>query len=888
MSEDKRDPESLLKQIKEQANNEHRGKLKIYLGAAPGVGKTYSMLEDANQKRKEDLDVIIGIIETHGRKDLEKLLISLEELSRQKIDYKGHQLQEFDLDAAIKRAPALILIDEMAHSNAPGTRHAKRWQDIKELLDRGIDVYTTLNVQHIESLNNDVSKIIHAPIKETVPDSMLELANTIELVDLPPEDLLQRLQEGKVYFPAQAEIAKDKFFRKENLIALRELALRITAQRVGEQVSLYRKGLGIKHIWSSNEKILVCVSPGNECLELIRAARRLSSSIQATWLAVFVDSKRNVLSDAKRNNAIKNLRFAEQLGAQTAVLAGDDIVKEIMLYAREQNVTLIMVWKNIVPRWKDFWRLRLADEIVRNSGEINVYIMTGVRDKDNAKDKVVKPQAAKLSSILNIYAMTLAIVTLTTLLSFILLKYTTTTNVILVYVVSVIVVVMFGKLGPVVFASLLSLIAYNWLFAPHAFAFTLTKFTYIILLLLAIVLAQIINNLTQLNKRQAEAAHKAERKAIALHRLSQKLASARGVMKLLEVGTKYIAEFFDAEVMVLLPDNDQLTVKLMVNTDKVLNAKELGVAQWVYELGQIAGVGTDTLPQADALYIPLLASQTTMGVLRVRPLNSEKLLTPDQMNFLETCANQIALTMEVDFLQEHKKQIEVQHEINHTRNILLQSISQDLRSPLAAIMLTAKSQMQMANSLNATQVYDLAQNIFQESDQLSRLINNLLQITYLENNTIKLHKESWSLQKVLDDVIRSFKEKLANTPVQLHIPIEIPLVPFDRVLMEGVFINLLENALKFSPQGGIIDIFAQLEKTRGVIVSFQDRGPGIYGDEVSKLFEKFYTGRMLTSKRGLGLGLAICRIIIEAHGGQIWAENREGGGAVFKFILPLD
>ncbi len=883
MSDQRINPEVLLKRVQAEELEEQRGKLKIYLGAAPGVGKTYSMLEDAHEKRKLGLDVVVGVVESHGRTDINTLLTGLEILPKAVIDYKGIKIEEFDLDTALKRNPGLILIDEMAHSNVVGTRHAKRWQDIKELLDCGIDVYTTLNVQHVESLNNDVSGIIHAPIKETVPDSIIECADTIELVDLPPEDLLKRLKDGKVYFPSQAVIAKDKFFRKGNLIALRELALRITAERVGAQVLLYRQGQGIKHIWSSNEKILVCVGPGADSLKLIRSARRLATTLQSAWIAVYVDSARKEASDDERNRAIKNLRVAEQLGAETTILTGVDLVKEIMNYAREQNITLIMVWKHIVPRWQDLFQNSLADAIVRNSQEINVYIITG-NDLDlYARNKIRGKYKLSLSYI---YMMAVGAVIAATSLNFLLYKFLVTRNIIIIYIVTVTLISLLGRLGPSILAAILSFFVYNWFFYPYLFNFSVTTVEYMAILILTICLGQVISNLTSLNRKQAEAARASERKATALHRLSRKLASARGYIKLLEIGASYLAELFDAGVMVLMPEDQELVVKIFVNTQQTLSAKELGVAQWVFDLGQIAGLGTDTLPEADAIYVPLLASQNTMGVLRIHPKHPEKLFTPDQMHFLETCANQIALTIEVDRLQEHHKKVEIEKEIDHTRNILLQSVSQELRAPLAAIMLTASTQMQMSKHLEADRIFNFGQTIYSESEQLSRLINNLLQITYLESAAVKLQKEPSSLQDLVIDVVKTSREKLGKTPVYVHIPIDLPLIRFDPVLLEGVFSNLLDNAIKFAPNDQVIEILAQVDVER-VVVSVEDRGPGIDGDEQSKLFEKFYRGHMLTSKRGLGLGLAICRIIVEAHGGQIWAQNRVGGGAVFKFSLPL-
>jgi two-component system sensor histidine kinase KdpD len=875
-------PEILLERAKEEERQDTRGKLKIYLGAAPGVGKTYAMLKDAAAKRKQGLDVLIGLVESHSRKDIEDLLEGLEILPRQIIEYRGRKLEDFDLDAALKRNPGLILMDEMAHTNVEGLRHAKRWQDIKELLDRGIDVYTTLNVQHIESLSDDISQIIHAPIKETVPDLMLEMADTIELIDLPPEDLLKRLQEGKVYFPEQAELAKEGFFRKGNLIALRELALRVTAERVGAQVLLYRQGLGIKHIWSTREKILVCVGTETEDLQLVRAARRLATSLQAEWVAVHVDSSKINLTEQQRNNAVKNLQIASRLGAETAILTGYDLVKEIMSYAREQNITLIMVWKHIRPRWKDLFSFRLADELVRNSREIDVYIMTG------NEDPVERPQINRSSSsmLLRIYLITLGIVALCTIMNLALYRFVDRSSLIVIYLVGVTVVALFGKVGPSFFASILSVIVYGVFFLSNSYKLSAIDLGYLGTLAVMILLTQIISHLTIQTRWQAIAARSAERRAAALHKLSRKLASTRGVDKLLNIGVHYVADVFDSEVMALLPENQILKIRTSSSGEELLNVKEQSVAQWVYDLGQIAGLGTDTLPFSEAMYIPLLASQGTMGVLRIHPKHPDILFTPEQMNFLETCANQIALTIEVDRLQEKKKQSELEKEIDHARNVLLQSVSQDLRAPLASIMLSASTQMQLSNELNSEHIKKLGQNVYNESEQLSRLINNLLQITYLESDSIKLEKQFSSLKDLVGRVLTTSREKIGKTPVYINIPAVIPNIPFDPTLLEAVLLNLIDNAVKFAPGDKPIEIYATINKDM-VIVSIEDSGPGISADEVHKLFEKFYRGRLLTTERGLGLGLAICRIIIEAHGGKIWAENRDQGGAAFRFSLPL-
>ena len=878
--EERPDPEVLLKRVQEEEYQQRGGKLKIYLGAAPGVGKTYTMLQDAIIQRARGIDVVVGIAESHGRQEIESLLKELEMLPRQEIDYRGQKLSEFDLDGALKRNPQLILVDEMAHTNAPGSRHKKRWQDIKELMNRGIDVYTTLNVQHIESLNDDVSKIILAPVKETVPDSMLEKADIIEMVDLPPEDLLKRLQEGKVYYPERAELAQKHFFRKGNLTALRELALRTTAQRVGTQVLLYRKDEGIKRIWSTKEKILVCVGSGPESVRLIRAACRDAATQKAEWLAAFVDTARTNMNEEKYNQAIQHLRMAEQLGAETRILTGFDVVTEILSYAREQNVTQIMICKHIRPHWKNIFRKDLTDELVRQAGDINVLIMTG-EDIKPAQQKPVVPRAIPWVS----YIVSIGIVALATLFDSAVSPYLRSPNLLMVYLLAVIAVSLLGEIGPAILACLLSVITYGFFFVPPSFTFGINDFEYILSLIVMLFVTLTITHLTILTRRQAESARHIEHQTSALYKLSRRLANTRGIDKLLETGTQYLSEIFNSDVIALWPQNSHLVVRSPSRENQVLDAKELGVAQWVYELGQIAGLGTDTLPFSNALYIPLSASKSTVGVLRVQP-KMKSLFRPEQMRLLEACANQIALALEVDNLEEKTHKSEIQTEINRVRNALLQAVSQDLHAPLRSIMGSASTQIEMGNKLNADKNLKLARNIFSESEQLSRLINNLLQISYMESDQIHLQMQTSSLINTIDTVIRASTKKLGKRAVNVSIPAQPINIAFDNTLLQEVFNNLIDNIVKFTPHDSPIDISVTLNNDH-VLVCVDDRGPGIVPDEIDKLFEKFYRGRMIQSERGLGLGLAICKYIVEAHGGKMWAENRSDGGASFRFTLPL-
>lgn len=882
MPESRPNPEKLLELAREEERHHLRGKLKIYLGAAPGVGKTYTMLQDAIAKRAQGLDVVVGIVETHGRKDLNEFLKGLEILPRQVVEYRGQQLTEFDLDAALMRNPALILMDEMAHTNAPGLRHDKRWQDIKELLDRGVDVYTTLNVQHVESLNDVISRIVHMHVKETVPDSMIELADTIELVDLPPEDLIKRLQEGKVYIPQQAEIAVENFFRKGNLIALRELALRVTAERVNAQVLLFRQGEGIKHIWRTKEKLLVCVGSSTQSTEIIRAAKRMATSLQTDWVVVNVETPNVVLPEEQRNHIIRNLRLAEQLGAETKILIGLNVVEEIINFAREQNITTIIVGKHIRPRWRDLFFGSLADELVRSSEEIDVYIISGVASEPPKKISLPSPKKSEDPWVL--YAVTIGVVGLITCLNFFLFPYLRSSTLIMLYLLGNILIALYGKTGPSILASLLSVLAFEYFFVPPFYQLITSNYQYLISLLFMFLLSLIISRFAIVSRRQAEAARLVEQHTATLHTLSRQLASARGVDKLLEISVKHIEAVFNSEVLALIPEDRQLKVR--VGGRGSLSAKEQGVAQWVFDMGQVAGFGTDTLPFSDSIYIPLQASHEIIGVLRVHPLQKKYYFTPEQMHLMEACANQTALAIEVDRLQEKTKQSELQTETDRVRNALLQAVSHDLRTPLAAIMGFASTLMEMGKELDARHIKKIGTDIYLESEQLSRLINNLLQMTYLEAEAVKLEKEYHSIYDLVNIVVNTLNKKIGNKPIVINIPTDMPKIPFDRTLLEETIINLIDNAIKFTSRDTPIEITAYI-KDNNAVLCVADRGPGIMPDEVNLLFEKFYRGRLM-SERGLGLGLAICRSIIKAHGGKIWAENREGGGAAFCFSLPLN
>jgi two-component system sensor histidine kinase KdpD len=877
-------PDTLLARLKKE-EQQQRGRLKVYLGASPGVGKTYTMLQDAIARREQGLDVVAGVVESHGRKEIDALLLNIEILPRRIVDYHGKPLLEFDLDAALSRNPGLILIDEMAHMNVPGLRHAKRWQDIKELLDRGMNVYTTLNVQHIESLNDVISQIIGIKVRETVPDSMLVVADTIEIVDLPPDDLLKRLQDGKVYFPAQAEIATQHFFRKGNLIALRELALRYMAQRVDEQVLEHREGQGIKQTWPTTERLMVCIGSGTSSSKVIRAAKRMATGLHADWIAATVDAPRINLTEQQRESRTQNLRLAEQLGAKTSVLPGVDVLKTLIDFARVHNVTKIVIGKRNHPRWKTFFYRDLAEELIRGSGEIDIYIIRSGGESEP------KPEKAKSKANFPYLAYGFAIITVALITALNLLIYPYAgikgiSNLLLIYLLGVSLIAMRGKLGPAMLAAVLSSVAFDYLFVPLRFSISVSDIQYCITFFVMTVIAQVICRLTVLNRQQAEIAQLGEQRTAALHSLTRQLASTRGIPLILDIAVRYISEVFDSEVIILLFDQGELKPRASSTTKKLLNAKDQGVAQWVYDLGQTAGLGTDTLPFSDALYVPLQGSQGPIGVLKVRPRQSEKLLIPEQLHLLEACANQIALALEVDRLQERDRESQIAIETERLRKALFSSLSHELQNPLAVIVRLVNKLAKKTPLTAEEDSRETIEMLYGEAERLNRLINNLLQITQLEEGQIKLHKKHNSIDEVIMTTLKRLEKKLGDKPYTINIPPNLPLLPFDKVLVEQVMVNLVENAILYTPPETPIEISASLEDD-DILMSVGDHGPGLMIADVEKVFEKFYRGQTPKKESGAGLGLSVCQSILKAHGGRIWAENRWDGGAIFYFVLPL-
>ena len=878
------DPDELLGRAVSEEKRQRQGKLKIFFGAAPGVGKTYAMLEAAQKRRAEGVDIVVGVVETHGRKETEALLDGLEILPRRLQPHHGRDIPEFDIDAALARRPSLIIIDELAHTNAPESRHKKRWQDVRELLIAGISVYTTVNVQHLESLNDIVRQITGVIVRETLPDSFLAQADEIELIDLPPADLLQRLKEGKVYIPEQAEKAMENFFRKGNLIALRELALRRTAEQVEEQMESYRRDAGVRDIWPAAERILVCIGPNPRSIRLIRAARRMAAGLRAEWIAVHVEAPSRVRPSKEDLKLLaEHMRLAESLGAQTATLTGHKASEEILDYARQRNISKIIVGKPTHPRWKDKLLGSVLDEIIRGSGDIEIYVITGDAAEAPAKPRATAhPPKIKPKE----WYWSLGTVALSTALGSIMSTYFDRTDVAMIYLLGIVITSTRTGRWPALAATLLSVVAFDFFFVPPYFTFAVNDIRFVVTFGVMFVVANVITQLTLQIREQAEASRKRERSTAALYALSRKLARERKKGRIFDVATKHISEVFYSQIVILVLDGKGELTELETRVGTfAMDQKELSVARWAFDNRHSAGLGTDTLPGAKALYLPMVASSGVVGVVGVLPEDAKSRFDPEDIHFLESFVNQTAMAIERVMLAKEVQEEHLKAEAQNVRNTFLSSVSHDLRSPLAVVAGAASTLLEKDASLDRSARLELLHTIHEETDRLERIIRNVLNLTRLDSGAITVHKEWQPLEEIIGVVLNRFSDRLRERSLELKIPPDLPLIPFDTLLMEQVLSNLMENALRHTPTGTPLEISVTPQKSAAMI-AIADRGPGIPVHEEEAIFRKFTRGT--NTQMGVGIGLAICRAIIEAHGGRIWAENRPGGGAIFKFVIPVE
>ncbi|HEV8474206.1 MAG TPA: sensor histidine kinase KdpD [Methylomirabilota bacterium] len=882
MSRPRPDPEALLARLKEAEARARRGKLKVFFGAAAGVGKTYAMLEAAREQRADGVDVVVGWVELHGRPETEALLEGLEILPRRGVDYHGATLQEFDLDAALARRPRLVLVDELAHTNAAGSRHNKRWQDVMELLGADIDVYSTVNVQHVESLNDVVAKVTGVVMRETIPDSVFEQADEVELIDLPPDDLIQRFRDGKVYVPAQAQEAVGNFFRKGNLIALRELALRRTAERVDAQMRLYRREHAIDKVWPTTERVLVCVGASPYSARLVRAGKRMADQLGAEWIAAYVETPTQLrLPSETRDAAVQTLRLAEQLGAQTITLSGQTMSEAILAFARDRNVTKIVVGKPTRTLWRRILIGSIVDALVQGSGDIDVYVISGGRE-DGAP--LSTPPRRPLATDWNAYARAVAVVAVGSALAWLIFPFAELANLVMVYLLGIVVVAMRSGRGPSLVASILSVAAFDFLFVPPYFTFAVSDVRYLFTFFVMLLVGLVISDLTVRTRTQAEAAQHRQRQIAALYAMSRELASTRGLDELLSTAVRHVADVFRSQVVALLPGGSG-TLTAWSGGQFAVDSNDLGVGRWVYEHRQPAGLGTSTLPGASALYVPLLSSAGAVGVLGLRPSDPHAMDAPERLHQLETFAAQTALALERAHLAQDTQDAEVRVETERLRNSLLSSVSHDLRTPLATITGAVTTILEEGARLADGTRHELLESVREEADRLNRLVQNLLEMTRLESGALQLKQELHPPEEVIGAALSRLAKRLAQRRVTTRVPPDLPLVPMDDVLIEQVLVNLLDNAVKYTPAGSPIDIIATATD-RNLTIEIADRGPGLPAGEEEKVFEKFYRGEP-EGARGAGLGLAICRGIVRAHGGRIWAQNLPGHGVAFLFTLPI-
>jgi len=877
------DPDELLAKIRAEEQARQRGQLKIFLGYAAGVGKTYAMLEAAQQRKADGLDVVVALVETHKRIETEMMLSGLEVIPRKVIEYRGVQLTEMDVDAVLARKPKIAVVDELAHTNAPGSLHPKRYLDVEDLLAAGIDVYTTLNIQHIESLTDIVAQITGVSVQETLPDRMIDEAAEIELVDLPPEELLQRLQDGKVYVPDQAARAVRMFFRKGNLTALREMSLRRAAERVEDQMQTYMQDKSITGPWAAGERLMVCVSPNTLSERLVRSTKRLAGELSCEWLAVYVETPQDAhLSAREQERIARTLQRAEELGAKTVTLVSEKAHKVVLDLARKHNITRIIVGKSLRPPWQDWLFGSFVNRLIRESGSIDVLVVSG----DPEPLPVIPGQEGVPSQLLGRYLMSILLVAVVTGLNFLLQRIISPTNLVMAYLLAVVIAALYLGRGPSILASFLSVLVFDFFFIPPYLTMAVSDSEYILTFVGLFVVGFVISQLAARVRDQMEATQRRQVETTSLYGLSRDLATAEGMGSVLQAITSNIAQTFDREVVVFLPDERSKLKSFTATFDFTPGENDFAVARWAFDHGQPAGRGTDTLSAAEARYLPLKTARAVVGVLAVRPSDPTRHLSPERYRLLDAFASQAALAIERVQLAEQAQNAQLLQATEKLQTALLNSISHDLRTPLVSITGALTSLEEQADTLDEENHRSLVITAREEAERLNRLVGNLLSMTRLESGAVILHRQPGDIQDVIGTALEQLGKQIANNPVTVDIPADFPLVPMDFTLIVQVLVNILENAMKYSPAYSPIEVHAELAGDQ-VRVEVSDRGIGIPPEDLSRVFDKFYRVQRPESVSGTGLGLAICKGIIEIHGGKIDARPRPGGGTVIAIDLPL-
>ena len=878
-------PDALL----ETARREGRGRLKIFLGAAPGVGKTYEMLMSGRARLADGTDVVIGVVETHGRRETQALVEGFEIVPRKAVDYKGRSLDEMDLDAIIARRPKLVLVDELAHTNAPGSRHPKRYLDVQELLGQGIDVYTTLNIQHVESLNDIVAQITRVTVRETVPDLIIDRADDVEIIDLTPDDLIKRLHEGKVYVPTTARRAIENYFSPGNLTALRELALRRTAQRVDEQLLSHMQAHAIEGPWAAGDRLLVAVDEHPRSASLVRFARRQADRLRCPWAALHVETSRSAnLGDADKDRLAATMRLAEQLGGEAVTIPGQSVAEDIVRHASTHNFTHVVVGKPSKSRWRELFEGSVTHDLIRQAGNISVHVTSGTEQDAALAARNIKtaPQGRRLDP----WPYVLATLHLAGALAvgFALDKFLDVRSIALVFLMAVLTSAVTLGLWPALYASVLSALAYNFFFLPPLYTLTIADPESVVALLFFLIVAVIASNLTGRVQRQAAAARERARMTEDLYLFAKKLAGTGTLDDVLWATAFQIASMLKVRVVLLLPEDGSIAVKAGYPPDDTLVDADIAAARWAWEHNRAAGRGADTLPGAKRLYLPLRTGRMAVGVVGLDNDRQGPILTPEQQRLFDALADQAAVAIERIQLVADVDRARLAVEADRLRSALLTSISHDLKTPLAGIMGAAGALREFGSSLPEEGREELVTTVVDESERLNRFIANLLDMTKLESGAMEPNYALHYAGDIVGSALRRAAKITAGHKTEVDMPADLSMLKVDPVLFEQVLFNLLDNAAKYAPEGSLIRIRGWSDHG-SVALQIMDEGPGIPPSDLERIFDTFYRVRKGDHVRaGTGLGLSICRGFVEAMGGTIVASNRtDRPGAVFTITMPV-
>ncbi len=867
-----------------------RGKLKLFLGYADGVGKTTTMLQAARQRLNEGSQVVVVTIDQARLGDAAGLLEGLWVIPSRPIPgAQPGQPGEMDIDAVLAARPALALVDDLAQSNPPGARHPRRYHEVEDLLTAGINVYATLNIQNLESLRDVILQITGVRIEETVPDSIFDEANIIELVDMEPDELIARYREGKIHLPPSLVKQADSFYRPGNLIALRELSMRRAAGRIEDQMHAYMADRAIPGPWAASERLMVCVSAHPISERLVRAGQRLAAALSASWFAVYVETPDRLRgAEERQEQVLSTLRLAEELGAKVVRISGRTIPETVIQFAHSQNITQIIVGKPHRPRWQEVFGAPVIDEILRRSGSIEVHVISDERPPLDARlPALLRPRGNWAR-----YLAAPLLVAGATLLGIPLMDLIHPANLVMLYLVAVVIAAAYAGRGPSMLASFLSVVAYDFFFIHPQFSLTVSDTQYLITFFGLLIVGLVISNLSGLVRDQVITLRRREDQTVTLYNLSRELTTLVNPEAILRTVIQHIAQTFSRESAILLPGGGQLEIRA-ASQGLTLSQADMDAADWAFQHGLPSGRGTNTFPQVSLRCQPLRTPRGITGILGVKPSDTRNFLTPEQREFLDAYASLAALAIERAYLAIEASRAQMVSATEKLQTALLNSISHDLRTPLATITGAFSSLAESEEAgdgqalLDAASRKELIDTGWEEARRLNRLVGNLLDITRLEAGALKLSLQSGDVQDVIGAALGRLSDRLRGRPLETTIPLNLALVRMDFVLIEQVLFNLLDNALRYSTPGSPIAVSAQTGE-KEVEIAVLDRGRGIPPADLEKVFSKFYRGQAHGQTGGTGLGLSICKGIVEAHGGRISAENRAGGGTILHFTLPID